>query len=63
MKLPEKYEKCFRVSSSVNEKSLSTPPRGRKWVTSLTANSEGRGAARGQENFLSLGWETILEAK
>ena len=34
LKVPERYEKCLRVSSSVKEKSLSAPPSGRVWATS-----------------------------
>ena len=34
LKVPEKYEKCPRVSSSVKGKPLPTPPRGREWATS-----------------------------
>ena len=38
LRVPERYEKCLRVSSSVKEKSLSTPPSGREWATSYMAN-------------------------
>ena len=37
LKVPERYENCLRVSSSVKGKSLSTPPSGRNWATSQTA--------------------------
>ena len=32
-KVPERYEKCLRVSSSVKGKPLPTPPSGREWAT------------------------------
>ena len=32
LKVPERYEGCLRVSSSVKEKSLSTPPSGGEWA-------------------------------
>ena len=33
-KVPERYEECLRVSSSMKEKPLPTPPSGRDWATS-----------------------------
>ena len=84
LKVPERNEKCLRVSSSVKGNPLPAPPSGREWATSWTANVggdrinprmriplyqvptdflEGEWAGRGQGNFLSLGWETILEGK
>jgi hypothetical protein len=41
LKIPERYEKYLRVSSSVKGKSLSTHPRGRDWATSQTPNLGG----------------------
>ena len=41
LKVPESYEKCLRVSSSVKGKPLPTPPRGREWATSKTADIGG----------------------
>jgi hypothetical protein len=34
LKVPERYEKCFWVSSSVKGKPLPAPPSGREWATS-----------------------------
>ena len=41
LKLPERYENCLRVSSSVKGKPLPTPPSEREWATSFTANVGG----------------------
>ena len=41
LKVPERYEKCFRVSSTVKRKSITTPLRKREWTTSSTANVGG----------------------
>ena len=38
LKVPERYEKCLRVSSSVKGKRLPTLPSGREWATSQTTN-------------------------
>ena len=41
LKVPERYEKCLWVSSSVKGKPLAAPPSGREWATSYTANVGG----------------------
>ena len=43
LKVPERHEKCLRGSSSIKGKLLPTPPSGREWATSQTANVEGDG--------------------
>ena len=40
-KIPERYEKCLRVSYSTKEKFLSTPHSGTEWAISQTANIGG----------------------
>ena len=66
LNVPESYGKWIRVSTSVKEKSLSTPPSGRWWATPWASN-EGRDRMNpGQKlflyqvpmAFLSLRWET-----
>jgi hypothetical protein len=34
LKVPERYEKCLRVSTSVKRKPLPASPSGREWATS-----------------------------
>jgi hypothetical protein len=34
LKIPERYEKCLQVSSSVKGKLLPAPPSGREWAMS-----------------------------
>ena len=41
LKVPERYEKYLRVSSSVKEKPLPAPPSGREWATSQMAKVGG----------------------
>ena len=41
LKVPERYEKSLRISSSVKVKPLPTPPSGREWAMLYTANVEG----------------------
>ena len=41
LKVPGRYDKCLRVSSSVKEKSLPAPYSGREWATSYTVNVGG----------------------
>ena len=41
LKVPERYEKWIRVSFSMKEKSISTPPSVRNWTTTETANVGG----------------------
>ena len=36
-KLPERYEKCLRVSPSIKEELINSPSGGREWAMSLTA--------------------------
>ena len=40
-KIPERYEKCFLVSSSLKGNYLPAPPSGRECATSYTANVGG----------------------
>ena len=47
LKVPEKYEKCLRVSSSVKEKPFPKPPSWREWATSQTDNVGGDRMSRG----------------
>ena len=39
--IPKRYEKCLWASSSVNRKSLLTPPSGREWTKSYSTNVGG----------------------
>ena len=43
LKVPERYDKCLRVSSSMKGKHLSTPPSGREWTMSQMAYVRGDG--------------------
>jgi hypothetical protein len=38
LKIPESYEKCLRISSSVKRNPLPAPPSGTEWAKSYTAN-------------------------
>ena len=41
LKVPERYQKCLRVSFSVKGNPLSAPPSGRDWATNQKANIGG----------------------
>jgi hypothetical protein len=77
LKVPERFAKCLRVSSSVKGKSVFTSPSGREWAKCQTANvggdcmnpgirilplSSDNGLLEGRMgNLLSLRWESILQ--